>query len=204
MGMVNIHVWNSENNLWLFEGRIPTFETLRAAFPRSPPFYKNMEFGFASRDEAVSWMLSAFARRLLWYWSRRQYDPPLVKEQHQVLEDPDKAANYPIETWLIGFPKRRNAHFDRWFEEQPLDYRVMIHRNLCFTHDPQSENLWDHVYWQNRKRLPPMRWRRNYGDLRRTTQPILEEVLEAYGRGTQREYMDQIGHEYWFSEGLPG
>ncbi len=186
--MVKLRLWGHKNNVWLFEGRIPSMETLRRAHPRSPWFYENTKFNFKSPDEATAWLLSAYARRLMW-----------DQEHKYGTADPDVAVSVPLETWVVGFPKVEDAALARWFQDQPSAYRVLIHRQE--KSEDCNDDLWEEVYLRHRKRLPIIH-RRKYGDLKRTTEPFLEQLLYAYEQGRERSFMERSNHPFHFSAGL--
>jgi hypothetical protein len=200
--MVRLELHDGKNYVFLTEGYLPDMEAIRKAYPRSPWFFRQTVPSFTSREEAVAWTLSAYARRLTTY-IRFIYGPV------------ENALRIRLGTWVVGPSNQPDARLANWFTGggEKTDYRLVIHRNALVLGDRQVPAMWArlHDYLEGKqKRIFPFRHRRfgkgSIQPLKAATTPFLEELLRAYRNGESSAEDIMIGsrHPYWFSRGLPG
>ncbi|MBI2064650.1 MAG: hypothetical protein HYT62_01190 [Candidatus Yanofskybacteria bacterium] len=193
--------WDEDNFVFFSEAYVPNFQTIIDAQPRRPLQYRRTKIDFRSRDEALAWTLSAYARRLAWHW------------RYEIAWE-ENAFKIPFETWVLGPPISEGAQLAEWFprETPNTDYRLMIHYNPRRYDGFRVPPVWPTLYSILKgeyKKTFPIRHRRlekgEFSALKKTGEAFLAEVLSAYEHG--RDAVDQAfrasGHRYWFSLGLP-
>lgn len=198
--MVKYEIHDNQNHLLFTEGYIPDFQSVCAAYPRSPPFDQPRDF--QSRDAATAWLLSALARRLAYH-----------SEWRHLYGGKGDALNIPLETWLLGPPHRQSARLGSWFEGESAetDYRLMVHRVPSKWNGELIPSPWRWAYHlmrtksRERSAFHISHKRGKLAFLKPNTCAFLAEVLNSYQQGVEQvqSLFAQSGHHFWYSNGLP-
>jgi hypothetical protein len=184
-----VKAWNEDIYLMLTGGYLSNMEDIRAAAPRYPKFFRLQRLDFGSREEATAWTLSALCRQIS-HFRRRECGGG------------NAALKMPLETWILGAPTSDAGKLKSWFATEGSDYRIILHQSHCRVDRRPIPVYWGCAYHSHPKLL--QRPRHLPAEQRHEGLVFLEEILKAYRRHEKatRQFLQESGHPYWFSEGF--
>lgn len=188
-----------EHNFMFTDVYLPSIDKMLSGKPNGKVFDSSEISDFASKDEAMAWVMSKFARRLAyrrsgWIGEKRV---DLKNVSHDI----------SLQTWVLGKPLEDNAWFSNWFDfdRDNSDYRIVIHSSpKKYGSFINIEPFWGATYEYHKSKVGIYQRRRSTMKENKKAQSeartFLSKIVEEDGKGSSslRDFFDALGHNYYY------